>query len=277
MRPGVFFGEALKEAGGGDAATGWAADIRHVSEIRFQLFLIRVFDGHAPSSVVSVFACGDERISQFVMRVIVACEKTGTDVPVSRRYCARESGCPVLRIFANSIDSRKPKKHFLISAKGIAMPINSQAIIRILQTSSGMNILNSLKAAGITGTSGADTLTGTNGNDLISGGAGSDTLHGGGGNDTLNGGADDDFLFGDDGDDILIGDTGDDLLDGGLGSDRLIGNTGNDIYYTDGYDIIVEQTNEGTDTVIIIGLVIQYTLAANLENLENRISHRFLR
>jgi Ca2+-binding RTX toxin-like protein len=150
------------------------------------------------------------------------------------------------------------------------MPINSQAIIRILQTSSGMNILNSLKAAGITGTSGADTLTGTNGNDLISGGAGSDTLHGGGGNDTLNGGADDDFLFGDDGDDILIGDTGDDLLDGGLGSDRLIGNTGNDIYYTDGYDIIVEQTNEGTDTVIIIGLVIQYTLAANLENLENR-------
>ncbi len=150
------------------------------------------------------------------------------------------------------------------------MPINSQAIIRILQTSSGMNILNSLKAAGITGTSGADTLTGTNENDLISGGAGSDTLHGGGGNDTLNGGADDDFLFGDDGDDILIGDSGDDLLNGGLGSDRLIGNTGNDIYFTDGYDIIVEQVNEGTDTVIIIGLVIQYTLGANLENLENR-------
>ena len=155
------------------------------------------------------------------------------------------------------------------------MPVNVQAIIRILQTSNGLNILSSLKAAGITGTSGADTLTGTSGDDLISGGAGSDTLYGGDGNDTLNGGADDDFLYGDGGNDILIGDTGDDLLDGGAGSDRLIGNTGNDIYYTDGYDIIVEQLNEGIDKVVIMGPVIQYTLDANVENLENRYGLAF--
>ncbi len=150
------------------------------------------------------------------------------------------------------------------------MSVKAQAIIRILQTSSGLNILNSLRAAGITGTSGADTLAGTGGDDLISGGAGSDTLYGGDGNDTLNGGADDDFLYGDSGEDILIGDIGDDTLDGGTGSDRLIGNSGNDIYYTDGFDIIIEQINEGLDKVIITGPVTRYALEANVENLENR-------
>lgn len=150
------------------------------------------------------------------------------------------------------------------------MPVNTHAIIRILQTGNGPNILNALKAAGITGTSGADTLIGTSRDDLISGGAGSDTLHGGDGNDTLNGGADDDFLFGDGGNDVLIGDTGDDLLDGGAGSDRLIGNTGNDTYYTDGYDLIIEEVNQGIDKVIITVPVIFHTLEANVENLEYR-------
>lgn len=151
------------------------------------------------------------------------------------------------------------------------MPLNIQAITRILETSRGISTLNSLKTSGITGTSGDDSLTGTAKDDLISGGAGSDTLTGGEGNDILNGEADDDFLFGGTGDDVLIGGTGNDLLDGGADADRLIGNSGEDTYYTDGYDIIVEELNEGTDTVFIItGYTLQYLMAANVENLENR-------
>jgi Ca2+-binding RTX toxin-like protein len=67
------------------------------------------------------------------------------------------------------------------------------------------------------------------------------------GNDTLNGGA------------------GNDTLDGGGGNDTLIGGTGNDIYIVDSStDIIVENANEGTDT---IQSSVTYTIATNVENL----------
>ncbi len=150
------------------------------------------------------------------------------------------------------------------------MPIKTEAIANIMKTARGLTTLNMLKSAGIIGTAGSDTLQGTQQADLISGGEGSDTLSGGDGNDSLNGGADNDFLYGDNGDDVLIGDTGNDLLEGGAGSDRLIGNLGDDIYYTDGYDIIVEAVDEGTDTVIIMNYVFPYIMEANVEHLENR-------
>jgi Ca2+-binding RTX toxin-like protein len=64
---------------------------------------------------------------------------------------------------------------------------------------------------------------------------------------------------------VLTGDDGNDTLDGGAGADTLIGGLGNDTYLVDnGSDVVAEQLNEGTDTVLS---AVTYTLAANVENL----------
>jgi Ca2+-binding RTX toxin-like protein len=86
------------------------------------------------------------------------------------------------------------------------------------------------------------------GNDVITGTSADNFLSGGGGNDTLNGSA------------------GNDTLDGGTGNDSLVGGTGDDLYKVDSSnDIIIENANEGTDTVESTAST--FTLGANLENL----------
>ena len=60
------------------------------------------------------------------------------------------------------------------------------------------------------------------------------------GNDTLNGSPENDVLNGYDGNDILIGGAGADTLEGGLGDD---------VYYSDNLDTVIENSNEGTDTI----------------------------
>jgi Ca2+-binding RTX toxin-like protein len=88
------------------------------------------------------------------------------------------------------------------------------------------------------------------------------------------------YLFGNDlnnaitgftGNDSLSGWIGNDTLNGGAGSDTMTGGTGNDTYYVDdANDTVIENTSEGTDTVITsLG---GYTLAANVENLKTTIS-----
>ncbi|MDX1917602.1 MAG: calcium-binding protein [Candidatus Caenarcaniphilales bacterium] len=63
----------------------------------------------------------------------------------------------------------------------------------------------------------------------------------------------------------ITGNTGANRLDGGIGADILIGGAGNDTYIVDDSgDQVIENTNEGTDTVISS---IDYILGANLENL----------
>ncbi|WP_242028678.1 Calx-beta domain-containing protein [Anabaena sp. FACHB-1250] len=65
--------------------------------------------------------------------------------------------------------------------------------------------------------------------------------------------------------DIITGNDLNNILNGGTGADTLIGGLGNDSYYVDNTaDIIIENLNEGTDTVFSI---IDYTLGDNLENL----------
>lgn len=82
-----------------------------------------------------------------------------------------------------------------------------------------------------TGNSGDNRIEGNEGNNILSGGAGNDTLYG-----------------------------------GGKGKDTLKGGTGNDTYIVDSSDVtVVENANEGTDTVISS---INYTLTANVENLK---------
>lgn len=66
----------------------------------------------------------------------------------------------------------------------------------------------------------------------------------------LSGTIDDDQIYGAQGDDTLIGLDGNDYLDGGAGYDSLIGGLGNDTYIVDNIgDVVVENANEGTDTI----------------------------
>ncbi|MBI2717513.1 MAG: cadherin domain-containing protein [Rhizobiales bacterium] len=89
----------------------------------------------------------------------------------------------------------------------------------------------------LTGT-GAIDGTGNAANNVITGNAASNVLSGGAGNDTL---------------------------DGGAGADTMSGGLGNDIYAVDNSgDVVVENVDEGTDTV---NSRVSYTLGVNLENL----------
>src|SRR5262249_27153191 len=84
-------------------------------------------------------------------------------------------------------------------------------------------------------------FAGTASNDTLNGTIVSDTIHGQGGNDSLSGR---------DGTDTLFGDAGNDVLDGGAGADTMAGGAGNDSYFVDNAgDAVVENPNEGTDTV----------------------------
>lgn len=77
---------------------------------------------------------------------------------------------------------------------------------------------------------------------------------------------DDDALYGNGGADVLYGYGGNDTLDGGAGADTHIGGAGDDLYYIDNAgDVVLENSGEGTDTVM--SLLKKYTLTAHVENL----------
>ena len=153
----------------------------------------------------------------------------------------------------------------------------------------------------INGNSGDNVLTGGAGNDTLDGGFGNDMLIGGVGNDiyvvdsisdvvvenagegtdtvqasigyTLGANLENLTLTGNSNlngtgnslNNIINGNSGDNVLDGGAGADTLTGGLGNDTYAVDSTsDVVVENDNEGTDTV---KTSIDYTLGANVENL----------
>ncbi|MGE0118721.1 MAG: tandem-95 repeat protein [Dongiaceae bacterium] len=129
-----------------------------------------------------------------------------------------------------------------------------------LQVSSGANAID-ISALGVS----RSLIDAGSGNDTVIGGSGRDTLIGGNGSDQLFGGAGDDSLGGGSSNDTLNGGDGNDTLDGGSGNDSMIGGAGDDLYIVNSAsDVIVENVNEGLDTVQ--GSV-SYTLANNVENL----------
>ncbi|MEI7474843.1 MAG: calcium-binding protein [bacterium] len=148
-----------------------------------------------------------------------------------------------------------------------------------------------------------NVITGNDGNNTLAGGGGSDTLAGGLGNDTYiydkagivitessDGGTDTVLAsvnysldanvenvtltgktnisaIGNALDNVITGNDGNNSLAGGGGSDTLIGGLGDDTYIYDSADITIVETStkgSGTDTVLAS---LDYTLAANVENL----------
>jgi Ca2+-binding RTX toxin-like protein len=140
----------------------------------------------------------------------------------------------------------------------------------------------------LVGGGGADSLTGAGGDDVLEGGPGVNTLDGGPGNDTVtyadsptavvvnlaagfDGQGDTlvvnsiENIVGSAQGDQLTGDVNSNILNGGPGADTMTGSDGNDSYFVDNVgDVVTENANEGTDTVLAS---INYTLTANVENL----------
>lgn len=152
-----------------------------------------------------------------------------------------------------------------------------------------------------TGNNGNNIITGNASNNTLDGGAGNDTLIGGLGNDAyyvdsatdvvteVSGQGTDTVISsatsytlaanvenlvldaaalngtGNAQNNSITGNAGDNTLDGGTGADTLIGNDGDDIYIVEaGNDLVVENLNEGFDTVRSAD---SHTLAANVEAL----------
>ncbi len=88
-----------------------------------------------------------------------------------------------------------------------------------------------------------------------------------GGRHVLFGNALDNRLTGNAGNDVLNAGDGSDTLDGGAGIDRLVGGRGSDTYVVTAGDVVVEDANQGLDTVIVTTGA-AYTLGTNLEILE---------
>src|SRR5690554_642191 len=65
--PGVVFGEAAQEAGGGDGACRAAADVGHVGKVAVELALVFVPQGQAPGAVTGSFAGGQQFVGQFIV------------------------------------------------------------------------------------------------------------------------------------------------------------------------------------------------------------------
>jgi Ca2+-binding RTX toxin-like protein len=106
--------------------------------------------------------------------------------------------------------------------------------------------------------------TGNSKNNVIDGNSYTNVIDAGAGNDTVKAWSGNDTIYGNLGDDKLYGGNGNDTIDGGLGIDTLYGEAGNDIYIINENDTIIENLNEGTDTV---NASITYTLVDNVENL----------
>ena len=140
--------------------------------------------------------------------------------------------------------------HAAISADGATIGFTSTASTLV---ATDRNFLQDVFSAHIGAPTGVQT-----------GGGENDALYGNTGNDTLLGMGGDDLLSGGDGSDRLEGGMGNDTMQGGPGNDAMIGGTGDDSYEVDSLgDAVIEQEDEGTDTILV--LVSGWTMPDNAE------------
>lgn len=99
----------------------------------------------------------------------------------------------------------------------------------------------------------AATLVGNELDNILTGNALDNTLNGRDGNDEIIAGAGDDYLIGEDGHDTLVGGPGDDHWAGGTGDDTYVFYRGDGSTSRTG-DLIVEQSNEGANTLVFADL-----------------------
>lgn len=91
MGPSVLLGEALQEAGCGDAATWRAADVGHVGEVGLELLLVGVLDRHAPCGIANGLARCQQFVGQRVVGIVMAGEQAGV-VMAERGYAGAGQG-----------------------------------------------------------------------------------------------------------------------------------------------------------------------------------------
>jgi RTX calcium-binding nonapeptide repeat (4 copies) len=139
------------------------------------------------------------------------------------------------------------------------------ALIRPYSDEDNSNYNLRLSAITKTPSNNDDYIIGTPDNENIDALAGNDYLESRSGNDSLIGGSGNDNLVGEEDNDTLVGGDGNDRLDGGFGDNSLTGGIGDDTYSINGAsDNIVEQANQGKDTVIS---TVNYSLGGTVENL----------
>ncbi|MFO1329537.1 MAG: calcium-binding protein [Rubrivivax sp.] len=112
-------------------------------------------------------------------------------------------------------------------------------------TSTGTDTLDGIE--NLRGSSFADTLVGDDNANWLRGGPAGNTV---------------------DGADSLVGNGGNDTLAGEGWADTLVGGNGNDRYEVYGGEVVVEQSGQGTDTLVLVStdFAATATLAANVEN-----------
>lgn len=125
----------------------------------------------------------------------------------------------------------------------------------IIKTAYGTHLIT-------TGGSDSDEISGSDDDNIL---VGSGHITGKAGDDIIYGLDADDFLEGGDGSDRLVGGRGNDILDGGAGTDTMLGGLGDDTYHVDDIgDLVTENMDFGTDTVISS---ISYVLPEHVERL----------
>ncbi len=207
-------------------------------------------------------------------------------------YVVDNTGDLVLENVGEGIDTVKSSITYTLTGNVENLTLTGSVAIN----GTGNELDNSL-----TGNSATNILTGGAGNDHLDGLGGNDTLAGGIGDDTyvvsvvgdivtenLDEGIDTvassiTYVLGNNvenvsltgsgninatgnaQDNVLTGNGGNNVLNGGAGVDTMIGGAGNDTYVVDDIgDAVVEQANDGTDTV---QSGITYSLGINVENL----------
>ena len=213
--------------------------------------------------------------------------------------CHSNTGDVVIENASEGIDTVQSSVTYTLGANVENLTLTGTAAINGTGNTLNNVLIGNSAVNTLTGGAGNDTLDGGAGADKLIGGAGNDTYivdntgdviteNACAGTDTvqssvtytLNSNVENLTLTGtaaingtgNTSNNVLTGNSANNTLNGGTGADTMIGGAGNDIYVVDNLsschsntgDVVIENANEGTDTVLSS---VTYTLGNNVENL----------